>query len=215
MRLINAETCGDAHEKAIREVLLNGEEITTQDGEQTIEYPEPLAVHINRPRSDPLISPACMFKQGFMEEYIKSVCEALPWKNDGTDPTYRYGNRLREGIDQFEITAKKIREAPATRRAIMHIWRIQPDIFSSEPPCLQTVQFLARGQVLNMIVYYRSHDILSAAGANWYALAELQYRMALTTGHGTGWLESISASPHIYHIRDKMELNLFRQVIRV
>ena len=64
-----------------------------------------------------------------------------------------------------------------------------------------------------MIVYFRSNDMLSAYGANVFALATLQKRVAGELGIEIGWLETISASAHIYDLRDRDELDKFRRVI--
>lgn len=230
MRLLICETTGKAHEAVIAEILRDGEQIVTEDGETTMEYPEPIAVHINKPLADPRISPACMFKGGFLSKYIDKVCDITPFKGDGTDAVYTYGNRLRDypikkdgnergngrkdGIDQLPRVIAKLKNNYATRRAIMHTWHVETDLESPEPPCVQTIQFFTRAGKLNMVVYIRSNDMLSAYGANVFALATLQKKVAGELGMEVGWLETISASAHIYDIRDREELDKFRRVIR-
>jgi thymidylate synthase len=49
---------------------------------------------------------------------------------------------------------------------------------------------------------FRSNDMLSAAGANMYALAHVQKSIADQLELPVGSYEHISISPHIYYIRD-------------
>jgi len=63
---------------------------------------------------------------------------------------------------------------PLSRRAQGITWFPNEDIESKTPPCLQRIQCTLRKRRLNMYVEFRSNDMLSALGANMYALAYLQ-----------------------------------------
>jgi thymidylate synthase len=68
-----------------------------------------------------------------------------------------------------------------------------------------------------MTVVFRSHDMLSAYGANVYGLAHMQKLICdeineLSINKITiGTLTTISSSAHIYWKRDKQELNEFKK----
>ena len=53
-----------------------------------------------------------------------------------------------------------------------------------------------------MKVVFRSNDMLTAAGANMYALVQLQRHIAGNLGLPVGSYSHISLVPHIYHTRD-------------
>ncbi len=53
-----------------------------------------------------------------------------------------------------------------------------------------------------MNVVFRSNDMLSAAGANMYALVRLQEWIAKKLNAEVGSYVHISLVPHIYYIRD-------------
>ncbi|MFA4972416.1 MAG: thymidylate synthase [bacterium] len=248
MRTITRDTLGDAHEAMLKAILEEGEQVFITHGdktEETIEYPEPICVHVERPYRPPMISDCLPFKEGFLQEYVKKVCEITPWRGDGTDAVYTYGNRLRDypmldtaieeeptnrldihgdgrgdGIDQLPIVVEKLVQHPSTRQAIMHTWVPWLDDHSEEPPCLQTAQFLIRGGKLNAVFAFRSHDMHEGWGPNTYALTHLMQRvqwMLLRQEYEVelGWLETVSTSAHIYTRHNPDSLALFRRKVRV
>jgi Thymidylate synthase len=60
-----------------------------------------------------------------------------------------------------------------------------------------------------MKVVFRSNDMLSAAGANMYALARLQQHIAEAVGVAVGAYTHISLVPHIYYMRDVADIPPF------
>jgi len=60
-----------------------------------------------------------------------------------------------------------------------------------------------------MKVVFRSNDMLSAAGANMFALAHLQKSVADRLGLPCGSYTHISLVPHVYYLRDLQELEGF------
>lgn len=128
------------------------------------------------------------------------------------------GNGNGKGINQI-ITSivERLAKSPNSRRAIAITWVPEIDIQSREPPCLQIVQCFIRNNQLHMTVVFRSHDMLSAYGANVYGLAHMQKLICdkineLSINKITiGTLTTISSSAHIYWKRDKQELNEFKK----
>ena len=76
-------------------------------------------------------------------------------------------------------------------------------------PCLQLVQCILRDGKLAMRVIFRSNDMLTAAGANMYALVQLQKSIADRLGVTCGTYTHISLVPHIYYIRDMHDIEPF------
>ena len=235
MHVINAETIASGHEAVVRYLLLEGDELVTEDNELTWESPEPVCIHINRPIDEPMMSVACNFGPRQMEEYVKQFMTVHP--KTETSATYYYSNRLFDypqvdfrsedligngdgrGVDQIRKSIiERLNDSPNSRRAIAITWVPTLDIKSAEPPCIQLIQCFVRFGQLNMVVYIRSNDMLSAWGENAYALAHLMER--IITGIQMqdlriGWLETISTSAHMYWKRDDAELKKFRRILGV
>ncbi|MDE2521550.1 MAG: thymidylate synthase, partial [Methanocorpusculum sp.] len=76
---------------------------------------------------------------------------------------------------------------------------------------LQLVQCVVREGRLDMKVVFRSNDMLSAAGANMFALARLQEFVAKEVGVATGAYTHVALVPHIYFRRDAADILPFCQ----
>lgn len=208
------DTLSMAHETAIRQILLHGNHITTENNEETLELPYAFHIVITNPHGSPQISPGfTKYKHNFLDNYADKVIAITPPRHDGQDASYTYGNRLRNysGIDQLTKVIDNLSKSPLTRRAIMHTWMVATDIVSSEPPCMQTVQFTIRDNKLNTSVTFRSNDMLMAYGANLYAILKLAMIVESKLNIRMGIIETYSCCPHIYFKRDKDELGEMRQ----
>ena len=91
-------TIGEAHEDVVRIIAERCQGMTrvTEDGEVTYDPEEPVCIHIDSPMSRPMKSSASLFGEGFSDLYQSSLYTVTKRKNDGTDATYTYGNRLRD-----------------------------------------------------------------------------------------------------------------------
>ena len=112
-------------------------------------------------------------------------------------------------IDQIAYIVDKLRSSPNTRRAIAITWNPVIDEKLDDCPCLQLVQCTVRDGKLAMRVIFRSNDMLTAAGANMYALVQLQKSIADKLGVPCGTYTHISLVPHIYYIRDAHDIEPF------
>ncbi|PKL59572.1 MAG: thymidylate synthase [Methanomicrobiales archaeon HGW-Methanomicrobiales-4] len=113
MILIQRETIGQAHEEVVRIIAerCGGETRVTEDGETTFDPEEPVCIHIESPMSSPMKSSASLFGDGFSDLYQASLYTITRRKNDGTDATYTYGNRLRDypvATIKREITGRSV-----------------------------------------------------------------------------------------------------------
>lgn len=235
MKVLNVGTIAEGHEAVVRLLLTDGDEIVTEDGELTFEYEEPVCIHVSRPWGLPKISDACNFGPVKMGEYVKQLTTLHP--KTATSATYYYSNRLFDypragsgdgdgnGINQIQTSIiERLLENNTSRRAIAITWVPGLDIESQEPPCVQLIQCLIRNNRLNMVVYIRSNDMLSAWGANAFGLTTMQDMICLNLKtqekakfHDlrVGWFETISASAHMYWRRDAEELKKFRRILNI
>ncbi len=220
MFFIRAPSLGRAHELIIKKIIKDGERIITEDGEVTLELPEPSNIHVATPLASPMISPNCMFGPKAMEKYVYDFFEG---SNGSFAYTYRdrimfypqhkiddKGSRVMFfEYDQIEGIIEKLKKNPQSRRAQAITWIPAIDLEAKEPPCLQRMQFFIRDGKLNMYVEFRSNDMLSALGANMYLMANIQKHIADRLEINEGWYSHTSVSSHIYYLRDIEELKKF------
>ncbi len=218
---VRAYCLGKAHEEVLKTILKHGRYLLTEDGEKTLELPEPLNIHVSDPFADYMISPHNMFGSNAMRQYVNDLIEGTksefvytyhnrlfdyPHTESGTGGLQVTGDGKGGGRDQIEYIIEKLREDPSSRRAMGITWFPFRDAGSDNPPCLQRLQCFIRDGRLNMHVEFRSNDMLSALGANMYALAHLQKHIADALGAGCGWYSHTSVSAHLYYERDHEEL---------
>lgn len=215
MRIIRAPSVGTAHELVVKMVLEKGWTLETEDGEATIEYDE-LAVRIAHPLAEPMVSPHSRFSRNFMEKYAADLLNGTPavFEYDYHDRLYNWGTPLEaEGrplhINQIAYIVSKLAASPESRRGLAVTWNPYVDEQLDDCPCLQLVQCIVRDAKLAMKVVFRSNDMLSAAGANMFALVHLQKSIADQMGLPCGPYTHISLVPHVYYKRDLADIEPF------
>jgi thymidylate synthase len=215
MRILRAPSIGTAHELVVKMVLEKGRVLETEDEEATVEFDE-IGIRVEHPFTEPMVSPHSRFSRKFMDKYAEDLLKGTPaaFEYDYHDRLFNWGAKLNaEGkplhIDQIEYIIRKLGESPVSRRAVAITWNPYTDERLDDCPCLQLVQCLLRDGRLQMKVVFRSNDMLTAAGANMYALAHLQLHIAESLGVSTGAYTHISLVPHIYYRRDVNDLEPF------
>ncbi|MDN7026173.1 thymidylate synthase [Methanoculleus sp. FWC-SCC1] len=208
MKIIRAPTLARAHELAVKAVLEKGWVLNTEDEEATIEYEE-IALDIENPFSEPMASPCSRFQQRFLEQYADNLLNGseAAFEYDYHRRLFDWGETLTQDgadvhVDQIAYIVRKLKESPATRRGVAVTWNPAVDESLDDCPCLQLVQCILRDGKLQMKVVFRSNDMLSAAGANMYALVHLQKRIADEIGAAYGRYTHIALVPHVYYKRD-------------
>jgi thymidylate synthase len=215
MRVIRAPSIGRAHEQVIQMILEKGWVLNTEDDEATVEFEE-IALQVDTPLAAPMVSPFSRFQQKFVEQYAKDLLHGshASFEYDYHGRLFDWGERLEADgqpvhIDQIAYITDKLRSSPNTRRAIAITWNPVIDEKLNDCPCLQLVQCTVRNGRLHMRVVFRSNDMLTAAGANMYALVQLQKSIANQLGLLCGTYTHISLVPHIYYIRDMHDIEPF------
>lgn len=199
---VEGTTLPEAWEKAFRAVFTGGMAVRT-------EYDAPsdppsrdctMVMVIHRPMAEPRIHRAFPGGLDDLEIYRQEVVDGV--HDHWIDPaagkwTYTYHQRLfcypgGDGpIDQIELLARKLAEAPHTRRAQAITWCPEEDPHAPDPPCLQRMWWRAPededgGLVLNLNCHWRSRDAFKAAFMNIFALTDLQARVARRLAEMTG-----------------------------
>ena len=215
MRIIRAPSIGTAHDLVVKMVLEKGWVLNTEDREATIEFDE-IAMRIEHPDTDPMVSPHSRFSRKFVEQYAHDLLfgTSAVFEYDYHDRLYNWGTPLAaEGtvlhIDQIAYIVRKLASSQVSRRAMAITWNPYIDEQLDDCPCLQLVQCLVRNGHLSMKVVFRSNDMLTAAGANMFALVHLQKYIAEQLGLPLGYYTHISLVPHIYYKRDVNDIEPF------
>jgi thymidylate synthase len=215
MRIIRAPSIGRAHELVIKMILEKGWTLQTENDEATVEFEE-VALQVDTPLAEPAVSQHSRLQKRFVEQYAHDLLQGshASFEYDYHGRLFDWGERLvADGqpvhVDQISYIVGKLRSSPNTRRAIAITWNPVIDERLNDCPCLQLVQCIARGGELGMRVIFRSNDMLTAAGANMYALVQLQKSIADQLGLACGTYTHISLVPHIYYIRDVHDIKPF------
>jgi len=215
MRIIRAPSLGRAHELVIKLILEKGSLVTTEDGEETIEY-DTTALVVDDPFTPPLASGCSRFRERFLQQYAEDLLNGSDsvFEYDYHTRLFNWGERLVSGgddvhVNQVQYIIEKLRSSEMSRRALAITWNPVIDEALDDCPCLQLVHCTARDGKLDMKVVFRSNDMLTAAGANMYALAHLQKYIAEQTGYQIGRYTHISLVPHIYYMRDINDIEPF------
>ncbi len=212
MRVIRAPSLAKAHELVVKSVLEKGWVLVTEDGEATVES-DAVAMQIEHPLSEPMVSPHSRFQQRFLEKYAEDLIRGTSSKfeYDYHSRLFNWGERLSTNgaevqVNQIQYIIEKLRSSPVSRRALAITWNPVIDETLDDCPCLQLVQCVIRDRRLHMKVVFRSNDMLSAAGANMYALVRLQQWIANELSLPVGSYAHISLVPHIYYVRDSNDI---------
>jgi thymidylate synthase len=231
MKTIERDTIAQAHEEVIKQILLDGKIIMTKHG-ITQEYPEGIAIKVNHPMKEFRISTCSNFTEQKAKLYSKQLLSVIPKTGTNKDFDYNCGNRWFDypqvdyldayiegdgdgnGFNQVEnMIINELNKDKSSRRAV--ICSINPgiDYFKTHIPCISFLQFLIRDEQINCEVYTRSNDMLSAWGADAYALSDFHNYISKQLNIEQGFIEIISISAHIYFKRDAPELLKFRKKI--
>jgi thymidylate synthase len=215
MRIIRAPSISRAHELVIKMILEKGYPVVTEEGEATMESEE-IAMRIDQPLTKPLVSPASRFQQRFMEQYAHDLLEGSGsvFEYDYHGRLFHWGDPLEYrgktiGVDQVAYIIRKLSSSEQSRRALAITWNPVVDEDLANCPCLQLVQCLIRDARLQMKVVFRSNDMLTASGANMFALVHLQKMIADKLGVIPGPYTHIALVPHIYYKRDIDDIEPF------
>lgn len=106
-----------------------------------------------------------------------------------------YGPRLRE---QLTTLVTELRRHPASRRAVLAVWRPDDLFHDGDRPCTLTLQFLVRGGRLELIVNMRSQDVWLGVPYDLFMFTQLQRSLARALGVGTGRYVHHVGSLHLY-----------------
>ena len=193
---LKARTPVDGWTRIIRRIMQSG---MLQRDERGIEtrWCDNVLIHIEDPYTD-RVSPKYPFSESVLREKYASQL-LIP---DRGEFEYTYGERLNawgtERINQLDYIVEKLKQNPATRRAVASTWDPRKDTKSDEVPCLNHFVFMVRDGFLDLSVTIRSNDMFGAWPANAYALGELLSEVSKRTEMAMGTVTTFSVNAHVY-----------------
>lgn len=128
-----------------------------------------------------------------LEEIARYNQNLRQFSDDGEHLAGAYGKRL---IGQWDYILETLKKSD-TRQAVATIWTPSPKP-SADIPCTISVQWLIRGEKLNVIVSMRSSDAVIGLVYDFPVFAQLTSWLACRLGLETGWLQYQLGSSHIY-----------------
>lgn len=113
-----------------------------------------------------------------------------------------YGPRFFDasaGASQFDVVLRLLRRNPDSRRAVIQLFTAD-DLREAhvDIPCTCTIQFMVRSELLHMIVYMRSNDVIFGLTHDIFAFTMLQELLARSLGLELGTYRHFVGSLHLY-----------------
>lgn len=161
------ETMNSAWARLVSDLLFRPAYSTCPRGQQTFER---MAVQLRLSMEHPLLT-VSRRKLGYkfaaaeawwilsglddvasIEAYSKEIAS---FSDDGQTFFGAYGPKV---VQQLEYVTKTLARDPASRQAVISIWRENPPL-SKDIPCTLSLQFLIRDSQLHLIVTMRSSDV--------------------------------------------------------
>jgi thymidylate synthase len=112
-----------------------------------------------------------------------------------------YGPRLFQwrNTNQVKNVTRILRDGPDSRRAVIQLFDSEDIIVRhKDVPCTCTLQFLVRGDKLNLVAYMRSNDAFIGLPHDFFCFTMLQEIVARDLGIELGTYKHMVGSLHIY-----------------
>lgn len=146
---------------------------------------------------------------------IKNLVNSVDYKNfefnqgPWLDENVQYKNDYCE-IDQIRDIIDVLKRDPYSKACVAVTWHPAEELMRKykSSPCLVLMQALLQEEKLNLMVFFRSHDMVQGWPENAYGCAAIQKEIAKNIGVEPGLLTIISGSAQIYN-------NYYQQVEKI
>ena len=172
-----------------------GEEVPCPDYD-TKQLECSMTMIILEPLTEPMISKCFIGGYRELEQYRQEILDGiLDFEVEKGKWAYTYHKRMEE---QIPFIIEELKRNPYSRRAVIDIRDWKTDSESTDPACLQHIQYLVRDGKLHCKVLFRSNDACKATFMNAFALIMLQKRIADELGYEVGTYTHRANSFHCY-----------------
>ena len=191
---IKKRTLPEAYHSAMYELETQGIVLDCSDWSQK-QKECTITVHIEEPTAEPMISKCIIGGPYDLQRYVMELVDGiLDFKiNAGWD--YTYHDRFNR---YMPFVIGELKRNKDSRRAIISIRDNEVDSKTTDPACMQSMQFFIRNNKLDLIVLFRSNDLPEAFFFNAFGLIMLQQKVASELGVEVGTYTHRSNSMHCY-----------------
>lgn len=193
--LITRKTLPEAYHDALKSLWELGEKCPCPDYD-TNQLEIGMTMVVSEPLTEPMISK--LFIGGFreLEQYRQEILYGiLDFEVEKGKWAYTYHQRMEK---QIPFVVEELKRNPYSRRAVVVIRDWEVDSKSTDPACLQHIQYMVRDGKLHCKVTFRSNDACKATFMNAFALIMLQKQIADELGYEVGTYTHRANSFHCY-----------------
>ena len=148
------------------------------------------------PLKEPMISKCFIGGYRELEQYRQEMLDGiLDFEVEKGKWAYTYHQRMEK---QIQFVIEELRRNPYSRRAVIDVRDWETDSGSTDPACLQHIQYFVREGKLECKVLFRSNDACKATFMNAFALIMLQKRIADELAYEVGTYTHRANSFHCY-----------------
>ena len=205
---IKGRNLTEAYHRALSELEHKGSILDCPDWDQK-QKECAMTVHIEEPLTEPRISKLIIGGAYDLQRYVMELVDGiLDFKiNAGWD--YTYHDRFSRYLPFVIGELKRNRE---TRRAVISIRDNDVDSRTTDPACMQSIQYFIRNNKLDCMILFRSNDLPEAFFFNAFGLIMLQEKVARELGVETGTYTHRSNSMHCYEKDFQMLKNFVKAI---
>ena len=191
---IKGRNLTEAYHRALTELETRGSVLDCSDWNQK-QKECAMTVHIEEPLAEPRISKLIIGGAYDLQRYVMELVDGiLDFKiNAGWD--YTYHDRFSKYLSFVTGELKRNRES---RRAVISIRDNEVDSRTTDPACMQSIQYFIRDNKLDCMILFRSNDLPEAFFFNAFGLIMLQEKVAGELGVPVGTYTHRSNSMHCY-----------------
>ena len=151
---------------------------------------------VENPLKEPMISRLMIGGPRELEQYRQEILDGiLDFEVDKGNWAYTYHQRIEK---QIPFVLDELKRNPYSRRPVIVVRDWEVDSKSTDPACLQHIQYLVRDNKLHCKLMFRSNDACKATFMNAFALIMLQKRIADELGYEVGTYTHRANSFHCY-----------------
>lgn len=112
-------------------------------------------------------------------------------------PVFGYDN-------QMDYVLEEIKKNPTNRRLVIEMWNVNDLEEMNLPPCAHHLQFVVKGDKVNLLLKQRSQDFITANFFNVAEYAILLHMVARHTGYKVGKLTHVIGDCHLYNKHEEI-----------